>query len=175
MVHLLTLIAPYSRQIRSFVISSRPLRKIISALQTIQPLTRLARFQLLFSSDELLDSPDDALSFRPGSSALDLSTEINCREVYMGTYALMGGVILPTNSISTLGIYFDRTSVPDWRRIATLFEAQRYLLRNEWEPRNVWITRYSLTPDVSAIVSLRFTSSSRWGSRSQPIFAVSAD
>ncbi len=30
-------------------------------------------------------------------------------------------------------------------------------------------------PDVSAIVSLRFTSSSRWGSRSQPIFAVSAD
>ncbi len=37
------------------------------------------------------------------------------------------------------------------------------MLRNEWEPRNVWITRYSLTPDVSAIVSLRFTSSSRWG------------
>ncbi len=85
MVHLLTLIAPYSRQIRSFVLHSRPLRKIFSVLQTIQPLPRLARFQLHFMPEELVDSLDDVFSLGPGDLTLDLSAAINCREVQTAT------------------------------------------------------------------------------------------
>ncbi len=127
MVHLLALIAPYSRQVRSFILHSHPLRKIVSVLQNMQPLPRLARFILYFSSEELLDQLDDVFSFRPGSLTLDLSTGINCRDVDMGTWAFTGGIILPINSISTLSIRFDKTDVCEWRAIAMLLEAQPFL------------------------------------------------
>ncbi len=125
MVHVLALIARYSCQIRIFDIFSRPLRKIVSALERIQPLPRLARFQLQFSSGELVDSPDDVFSLRPDSLTLDLSTENNCRDVRIdGTWALKGGMLLPINSLSSLVIDFTKTDVTEWRGVAMLLEAR---------------------------------------------------
>ncbi len=126
MVHLLAFIAPYSHQIRSFVLWSRPLRKIVSVLQTIQPLPRLARCSLGFWSDKFVDTLDDVFSFGPGGSILDLSTGINCREVEIGSWALRG-MILPIDSISSLVINFKRLDAHEWGRLATFLEAQRYL------------------------------------------------
>ncbi len=48
-VHAFALVAPYSHQIRSITIRSRPLRALVSILNNLRPLPRLAKMELRFS------------------------------------------------------------------------------------------------------------------------------
>ncbi len=97
MLHALSLLFPYRRQLRSIRIESRPLRAILSILIALRPLPRLALLHLRSTSEEPIISPHDGFLLEEPAAVLDLSMEENCREVGLFNWGLRGEMRLPTS------------------------------------------------------------------------------
>ncbi len=122
MIHAMGMLGPYKSQIRTIFIRSAPLQAIVSVLDTLRPLPRLAIFSLHFSSEDLISSPTYDALFCHDNAALDLSAEGDCREVSLANYGLHKQIILP-NNIFSLTLRFDLSIAINWSGIASLLRA----------------------------------------------------
>lgn len=135
MLHALSLLAPYRRQIRSLRIESRPLLALPSILSSLTPFPRLASFYLEFFSDpeRLVVSPHDDFSFGQPTPVLDLSLDDNCQEVTLVNCGFRGEIIFPS-STSTLSLSCFGGSSITWNSIARHLNTQSHLVSLSLDP-----------------------------------------